>query len=706
MKIAQLNISKRALTLRALFFTAAIALIMLCAPTHSGRFQYEFQKGREWAYEDLVAQFDFPIYKTDIELLNERNSILASYSAVFRLDPKPALEAEQGFRLDFERIWNAQVRQADYNHNVRSHLNEIYANYLNIGLQAIAHVYRCGIVDNNADLDLTNRSTITVLHDDVAYDYDYSSLFNRRNAAKYIGDVIRQEATTASSELMSVWNAIDLSRYVSVNLLYDSHLTQKYKAELLANVTKTQGMVRAGDLIVSQGEVVSSEIYQTIESLRREYEQQRVGERNPWFVLIGNTLVVVALFLALFLFLASDMPQIIKRRSTLLFVLLLITAFGMMGLLLSRFNPISIYVVPFVIVPIIINTFFHLRLALFVHTITVLIVGFFVPNSLEFIILNFVAGVVAIATLASYYHRGRLFAAIAMVYISFVLIYLGFVAVQEGTPMAANPYMFLWFLGNALLLLLSYQLVYAFEKIFGFLSDATLAEISDTNTTLLRNLAENAPGTFQHSMQVANLAQSAAYKIKANPLLVRAGALYHDIGKLSSPIYFTENQHNNTNPHNELKPEESAQIIVNHVAEGIAIARKANLPEAIVQFIQTHHGTLHARYFWHAYQQQHPDATESDRQLFTYPGPSPYTKEQVLVMMADTVEAASRSLKDIDQQSIDNLVDTLIDQQLQEGQFVHADITFNDLASIKADFKQKLANIYHVRIAYPSTTKK
>lgn len=704
-KIAQLNITKRGIALRVICFAAAIGLIVLCVPTHGGRFRYEYQKGRQWAYDDLVAQFDFPLYKTDLELLNERNQILATYSAVFRLDPMPARDAELNFRLDFDRLWNAHLQRAELSRTAQQHLAVIREGYIGVGLRALAHIYRSGIIDKTTDIDLSGRSTITVIHDDVAYDYDFSNVLTRRNAAKYLGDVIRQEASAISAELMPVWNAMDVNRYVAVNLLYDGYLTQRYKSELLANVSQTRGMVRTGEHIISQGEVVSSETYQIIESMRREYEKQRIGERNPWLLLFGNAMVVAALFLALFLFLTSDMPQIVESRRKLLFVLLLITIFSMLGILLPRFSHVSLYILPLVIVPIIINTFFEVRLALFVHIITVLMVGFFAPNSLEFIVLNFVAGVVALSTLANYYHRGRLFVTISTVYLAMVAVYLGFVIVQEGTPLAANPYMFLWFLANALLLLLSYQLVYAFEKIFGFLSDATLAEISDTNMELLRQLAENAPGTFQHSLQVANLAQSAAYKINANPLLVRAGALYHDIGKLSMPMFYTENQHGGANPHDGLPPEESARVIVGHVVEGVGIAHRAGLPDAIVQFIRSHHGTLHARYFWHAYQQLHPEATEADMQAFTYPGPTPTTKEQALVMMADTVEAASRSLKNIDQNSINNLVDSLIDQQLQAGQFLNADLTFSELASIKADFKQKLSNIYHVRIAYPKTAK-
>ena len=704
-KIAQLNITKGTLALRMLYFVVAIALLMLCAPVYQGRFGYEFQKGRVWMYDDLVAQFDFPLYKTDLELFNERNQLLADFSAIFRLDPLPASEAEANFRIDFERAWAATTAQHDLSRNARRRLDEVHDGYLRVGLQAIANVYRCGVLDKTSDFELSSRSSITVLQGDMAYEYDFSNVYTRRNAAKHIGDVIRQEASAISDEFMDFWNSIDVNRYVAINLLYDSYLTQRHKSDLLSKMSLTKGMVQAGERIISHGEMVTSEAYQTIESMRREYEQQHLGQRSFGLTMLANAVVLLALFGTLFLFLLSERPQFIESNRRLLFVLMLITAFAALGLLLLRNGQLSLFVVPFVIVPIFINTFFDSRLALFVHLITIFVVGFFVPNSLEFILLNFVAGMVAIFTLSNYYHRGRLFVTVSVAYLAYAVLYLGFITIQEGSPLAANPYMFLWFLVNALLLLASFQLVYVLEKLFGFLSDATLVELSDTNMELLRRLAETAPGTFQHSLQVANLAQSAAYKINANPLLVRAGALYHDIGKLAMPMYYTENQHGGANPHDELPPEESARVIVGHVNEGVSIAHRAGLPEAIVQFIRSHHGTLHARYFWHTYQQQHPEATEADKQAFTYPGPTPITKEQALVMMADTVEAASRSLKNIDQNSISELVDSLIDQQLQAGQFLNADLTFSELASIKADFKQKLSNIYHVRIAYPKSTK-
>jgi hypothetical protein len=351
-------------------------------------------------------------------------------------------------------------------------------------------------------------------------------------------------------------------------------------------------------------------------------------------------------------------------------------------------------------VPIFISTFFDSRLALFIHLITVFIVGFFVPNSFEFVFLQFITGVVAIISLTKVYRRSKLFLSVAYILISYILVYLGIVTIQEGTPLAINVLYLVWFASNALLLLASYQLIYLFEKVFGFLSDTTLMELGDTNQELLRKLAETAPGTFQHSLQVANLAESAIQKIGGNPLLVRTGALYHDIGKMNNPYYFIENQSPDFNPHKNLKFDESAEIIIRHVEDGVQIAKKHRLPEQIIDFIRMHHGTTKVQYFYRLFKDRFPEAID-ELNAFSYPGPKPFTRETALVMMADSVEAASRALKSITVKSIDDLVDNIINYQQIEEQFNDANITFRDISTIKSVFKKKLQNIYHARIEYP-----
>jgi len=371
------------------------------------------------------------------------------------------------------------------------------------------------------------------------------------------------------------------------------------------------------------------------------------------------------------------------------------------GSLTLRYDLISIYIMPFTIVPIILRTFYDSRLALFVHVVTVLLVGFFVPNSYLFVFLNILAGMVAIISLTSIYRRSKLIVTSLMVIITYSIIYFGTAIVQEGSLNTIEWKYFAWFALNGILILIAFPLIYVFEKIFGFLSDTTLMELSDTNQTLLRMLAEIAPGTFQHSLQVANLAEDAVFKIGGNPLLARTGALYHDIGKMDEPFYFIENQSQGANPHDNLEFEQSAAKIINHVTKGVEIARKYNLPEPIIDFIRTHHGTTTVQFFYKSFIKKYP-AKEVDVKKFSYPGPKPFSRELAVLMMADSVEAASRSLKEINDNTIDNLVEDIINAQMKDEQFNDANITFRDITTVKEVFKTRLRNIYHVRIPYPA----
>ncbi len=382
------------------------------------------------------------------------------------------------------------------------------------------------------------------------------------------------------------------------------------------------------------------------------------------------------------------------------FIFLLFVAFALIARFASKSTVISFYLIPFVIVPIIIRTFFDSRLALFIHFILLMFSGFLAPNSFEFIFLNFNAGVVAIFTMTKIDRRSVFFLTSVFVAITYSFLYFGLSILQEGSLTNIEWINLAWFAGNAMLVLLSYPLIYIFEKIFGFLSDATLLELSDTNQPLLRELAEKAPGTFQHSLQVANLSEEACRSLGGNPLLARTAALYHDIGKMSEPLYFVENQSGGFNPHDHLNFEESASIIIGHVTKGTEIASKYKLPEALIDFIRTHHGTTKVQYFYRSFIKSFPEELVDDTK-FMYPGPRPFTKEMAILMMADSVEASSRSLKEANRNNIDDLVEKIITSQLEEGQFNDAPITFMDISRIKEIFKKRLGNIYHVRIEYP-----
>lgn len=677
--------------LRGTYFVAAILLIVIALPRES-KFKFEFQKGMAWKHDDLVAPFDFPIYKTDAELIAERNAILNNFKPFFKLDTAAVQEVEALFRDDFESLWAEQAPGVNPNDSIISQIEA-----------KLNAIYQAGIFSPSEFTDLRSKMQggITVVVNNQAFETPVEAAFQQSQALALIQQTAQSLSDGAMAPEHKVLAQLNYSKYVKPNLTYDAPTTRQITQDMLANLSTTKGLIYSGERIVSKGEVVNASLYQILFSLKREYESRLNLVKDSRLLVAGQTLVVTALFFILFLFLYNFRREILYNDSKIIFILLLITLLTTISALLLRHDFISVYIIPFAIIPIFINTFYDSRLALFIHLITVFLVGFFVPNSFEFVFLHFIAGVVAIISLTKVYRRSKLFLAVTFIFLSYTLIYLGMVLIQEGTPLAMNSLYIVWFAGNALLLLASYQLIYVFEKAFGFLSDTTLMELADTNQDLLRKLAEVAPGTFQHSLQVANLAESAIHKIGGNPLLVRTGALYHDIGKMTNPYYFTENQSPDFNPHKGLDFEESAQIIIRHIPEGVSIAKKHRLPEQIIDFIRTHHGTNKVLYFYRMFRDKFPEAKD-ELNAFSYPGPKPFSRETAVMMMADSVEAASRALKTITIDTIDELVENIINYQQIEEQFNDANITFRDISLIKETFKKKLQNIYHARIEYPS----
>lgn len=684
---------------RGFYFLIALIIVLICLP-REGRFKYEFQKGKPWMHNDLYAPFDFPIYKTDAEIFSERSHILRDFKPFFRYDSLVMGNSVNQFRNDFRESWSGYSSGSKVEAKLRIQQNLLMDKLEAEVIAVIEDIYSKGIVDQSESISNINKSEvgILVLRNNISYENHYDKVFTKRKAIDFVNGKIH-EYTPGNTLLTAFWNQFNLQKYIQPNLLYDDYITQKYKNELIANISLTKGLIQTGERIISHNEMVTSDVFQVLESLKREYEQH-LGSRNGAVVMAGNGIIVGSLFIILFLFLASFRNEILKEDSKTLFILLLITFMVVVSTYVIKSGMVSIYVIPLVIVPIFIRTFFDSRLALFIHLVTTFVVGFFVPNSFEYVFINFIAGVVAIISLTNLYRRGRLFITVIFVYITYVILYLSLVTIEDGTPLAADGLVLMWFAINTLLLMASYQLVYLFEKIFGFLSDATLIELSDTNLDLLRKLAEVTPGTFQHSLQVANLAEEATHRVGGNTLLVRAGALYHDIGKIVNPLFFIENQPYDFNPHKNLDFTESAKVIISHVNEGVKIATKGRLPLQLIDFIQTHHGTTQVKYFYHLHREKFENGID-DESKFTYPGPCPNSKETAIVMMADAIEAASRSMKSITTQNIDELVETIIDQQQAGGQFNDADITFRDITTIKTVFKKKLINIYHARIEYP-----
>jgi len=692
-----------------LLFLVALVIIVNLLP-REGKFKYEFQKGKPWMHETLIAPYDFPIYKSQPQIREERDSVLEGFKPYFRHDTTIVKRQIRKFTEDYNKQLREVFNEKYSDHQLKqafsdSRFEEITRDFYNRTIGHFRNIYRQGVIEA-AEINgtLEKDSRIVVLQNNVAEEYEYREIYDQKEAYKYL--INRNEAYLDSLDLNSekqrnFFSSLNFYDYIKPNLFYDQETSQKVKQNLLGNISITKGMVQAGERIVSKGEVVDAKTYQIIESLRREYEKSLGSDYQYNLIFLGQLIFVFGAIFVLYLFLFHFRFEILQNSLKTVFILFLVVLMVAIASITTRVRPDTLYIIPFAILPIIIRSFYDARLALFIHIVTIMIVGFFVPNGFEFVFLNFIAGIVAIFSLTSLNRRGKLFLSAAMVVLSYVFIYFGLAITQEGSIEGINWVNVAYFGINGALVLASYPLIYIFEKSFGFLSDVTLMELSDTNQPLLRRLSEQAPGTFQHSLQVASLAETAAYQIGGNSLLVRTGALYHDIGKMENPIYFIENQDTDFNPHTQLEFLESARLIINHVKKGVEIASKYKLPGPIVDFIRTHHGTSKVHYFYKKYLQNYNEE-EVDESQFSYPGPKPFSKEMAVLMMADSVEAASRSYSSLDEKTINNLVDSIIDLQLNSGQFENVDITFRDITIIRGIFKKKLQNFYHARIKYPA----
>ena len=514
-------------------------------------------------------------------------------------------------------------------------------------------------------------------------------------ADDYIFSTVSKYTTLDKQQLFE-----SLENAIAHNVFYDDSITRKVLDQSLENISPTKGSIAQGQTIITKGEIVSPEKYEILQSLKMEYEAQSGGTTNYIFMLIGQSLIVFSCLIVLLVFMWLFRRDLFLDNTRITFILFLVVLSIVIVHFALKIERVSIYMLPFCILPIIVRSFYDTRMALFTHLVTVLMCSFLAPNRFEFAFIQIVAGIVAIFSIVNMRNRSQVFVAAGIIFVAYSISYLGITVTQEGRPDTLDWLNFAWFAVSAMVTLFSYPLIFVFEKMFGFISDVSMLELSDTNSPLLRELASKAPGTFQHSLQVANLAEEAIYKIGGNPLLVRCGALYHDIGKMEMPMYFIENQVTGVNPHEEMSFDESASIIISHVIRGIEIAKEHNIPDIIIDFIRTHHGTTMTGYFYRSYKKSHPDE-EVDEDMFRYPGPIPFSKETAVLMMADSVEAASRSLKVYDYESVDQLVENIIESQIEQDQFVNSDITFRDITTIKKIFKKKLMNIYHVRVEYP-----
>lgn len=686
-------------------------IILFLFPTQ-GKFQYEFQKGKPWMHSDLIADFDFAIKKSDIELQKERDSVLANFKAHFQYNTNTYNEQVEILSKKFDAVWETFTEENNNKRELRYFERE-KDSLLQYSINTLDFIYYKGVVLFADIIEKVNEGTsIIIIKENLAEEYDMDEIFTPRLAYKHIkeqNDANFNIDKTKNTLFLDFLELLEIHEFVQPNLTYNEELSENVKNEMLDEISLTRGIVQAGERIISKGDLVNDHLFQVLESYKAEYEGIIGVSSSFRSILIGQIVIIFIVLLGMFLFLLNFRYETLKSSRNTAFILLIYTIMIVLAMFSIKLNrtgiDLNIYVVPFVILPVLIRAFYDPRLALFIHISAILLIGFNAPNGFEFVFMQFIAGIIAIFSLKNMHRRQQFLITSLLVIFSYSLTYFGISMLQEGSIYKIELRNFIWFAISGGLLIIAYPLIFVFEKMFGFLSDVTLMELADTNQPLLRKLAQKAPGTFQHSLQVSNLAEEVIFKIGGNPLLIRTSALYHDIGKTDMPQYFIENQSHDKNPHDELEFDESAKIIISHVEKGAKLARKHNLPNKVIDFIQTHHGTTQVQYFYRSFINKYPEK-EVDIDEFTYPGPKPFSKETAVLMMADSVEAASRSLKQITENSIDELVDKIINYQIEQGQFEDADITFKDITTAKNIFKTKLKNIYHARIEYPEEIKK
>ncbi len=665
-----------------------VVIVTLFLPKQA-RFRFEYDRGKTWMQKDLFSPYSFAIKKTNTEIERDREDILKSVLPIYQNDLEIAQNSVDALNSEFEVKWRTSgipdENKLTYSLQASSLLNEIYSRGL---FNPVKKYQRNG---PNYNFSLLNNNVSTQLNT--------ADAFTLERALAFIKDRLQKNGQIENPD----WLLKLVTNHLKPNYIYDEQLTDKQEENALNSISTTRGMVQKGELVVARGTRVSAEIYQKLESLRTAYEDDAKvgGDRN--LIMAGQFLISGLIIALLIVFLYLFRKDIYDDNRQMSLILLIIT-----GMLLTlswaiRVKIPNIYYIPFCIVPIIIRILFDTRLALNIHLLVVLIAGFFVPNSFEFAFLQISAGMVAIYSIKNLIKREQFLISALLILLNYFIAFLGISLIRDGAVSDIEWLNFLPFIFSVLLSLLAYPLVYAFERMFGITSDVTLMELTNTNSRLLRDLAFKAPGTFQHSLQVANLAEAAIFKIGGNALLVRAGALYHDIGKTVNPQYFIENQNRGPNPHDTISYEQSAQIIIQHVNKGVEIARKNQIPEMLIDFIRTHHGNTRVDYFYQSFLKNFPEKFV-DENIFRYPGPIPFSKETAVLMLADSVEAASRSLKEPDAMSISKLVERIIDYKLEQDQLTDSNITLKDIETIKLIFKTMLMGIYHVRIDYTIDT--
>jgi len=658
-------------------FVLLVVLIVILYPS-GDKFKYQFDIGKPWSYELITASFDFPIYKSDQQIAKEKDEILKEYTPYFKLDTSVINWQISKLLSDLQKKGESSPRIPNY---IKNKFKTIYTS----GIISVDD-YNKLLVDKKENISciLPNRVTHII---------PMGNIYTPRKAYE---EIIKDAPISLKS--------YDINMYLSENMKFDSVTSEIAKADMLKNLSLTAGMIQSGERIIDRGEIVTPSNYLVLRSLKIESEKRKTSLQQSSIVVIGEIVMIMGLITLLFLYIYLFRPRIYDSTSNIIFILLLMLLVVSLTSFTIRYTTLSYYMVPFALLPIVVRVFFDARTALFAHIITMLIISFMVDNAFQFILLQITIGMVAVSSLKDMSQRSQLAQSALYIFLSYVLMYLAFECISEGDINRINWQYIIYFAISSVFLLFAYVLIYLFEKVFNLISSVTLVELTNINSDLMIQFSELAPGTFQHSMQVSNLATEAAKKINANSLLVRTGALYHDIGKIKHPECFIENQMGGKNPLTEIPYEEASKIVINHVTDGIEIAKKYHLPEQIINFITTHHGFGKTKYFYNSFINANPGVKPND-EVFTYPGPLPNNKETAILMMADAVEARSRSLTEYTESSIDKMVEDMIDGQIAEGEFKDAPITFRDVELVKSVFKEKIKNIYHNRIKYPEVKK-
>lgn len=670
------------LLMRVWITALTVAIIVWFLPRDSNSKRYNYDVGKPWMYQSFIAQFDFPIYKSEDAIKQEQDSILKTLMPYYNYDPTREKKELERFNKDFS-----------------SELTGLSHHYRAIIIDRIHRLYSAGIMNTPEYNAIAHDSTnmVKVVDGKSATPIEIGCMYSTMSAYEAL---LKDEELSKDRALLQKLN---LTNYLEPNLTYDKEKTETERTDMLGSIPLASGMVLSGQKIIDRGEIVDDYTYRVLASFERELQRRNATQMELTTTFIGQVIYVTILVMLFTMYIALFRKDYFDKPRSILMLYVMITLFPIAVAMMIEHNWFNVYIVPFAMAAIFARMFMDSRTAFVTQLTIVLICAAAVKYQYEFIIIQLVAGLVAIYSLRELSSRAQVIKTAALVTVSSCAVYFALQMMQETDVLKLDSKMYTHFAVNGVLLLLSYPLMYLIEKTFGFTSNVTLFELSNTFKGVLRNLSEVAPGTFQHSITVGNLAAEVANRIGADSLLVRVGALYHDIGKMTNPAFFTENQAG-VNPHDALTCKESAKIIIGHVTEGVKIAEKANLPTIIKDFILTHHGRGMAKYFYIKYQNEHPDEVV-DKEQFTYPGPNPFTREQALLMMADTCEAASRSLQEYTEESISSLVDRLIDTQVADGCFKDCPITFRDIAQAKQVLTERLMSIYHTRIQYPELKK-